>query len=105
MTISMGNYIGTLLVSLVHKYTGRENNWLPDWNLNRGRLEYYYLLVSGIQVINLVYYLICAWFYTYKAIEEISIKEGDGDEEDKIPHKRLSDANANGDLELANDIE
>ncbi|XP_038719746.1 protein NRT1/ PTR FAMILY 3.1-like isoform X1 [Tripterygium wilfordii] len=101
MAISMGNYIGTLLVSLVHKYTGSENNWLPDWNLNRGRLEYYFLLVSGIQVINLVYYVICAWFYTYKPIEEITIKEEQDDEEDKIPHKRLSDANRNGDVELA----
>lgn len=69
MTISIGNYIGTLVVSLVHKYTGQEHNWLPDRNLNRGRLEYYYWLVSGIQVVNLIYYVVCAWFYTYKPLE------------------------------------
>ena len=72
ITTAIGNYVGTLLVSLVHKYSGKERNWLPDRNLNRGRLEYYYLLVSGIQVINLIYFLICVRFYTYKPVEEIS---------------------------------
>lgn len=75
VSISIGNYIGTLLVTLVHKYTGPENNWLPDRNLNRGRLEHYYWLVSGIQVINFVYYVLCAWFYTYKPLEEVSENE------------------------------
>ncbi|XVF65440.1 hypothetical protein PTKIN_Ptkin09bG0249300 [Pterospermum kingtungense] len=78
IAISMGNYIGTLLVTLVHKYTGEKRNWLPDRNLNRGRLEYYYWLVSGIQVLNLIYYIICAWLYTYKPLEEVK-EEEDGE--------------------------
>jgi peptide/histidine transporter 3/4 len=79
VAIAIGNFISTLLVTLVHKYTGKENNWLPDRNLNRGRLEYYYFLLSGIQVINFIYYVICAWFYTYKPLEEIIeiSKQGD----------------------------
>ncbi|CAK8543028.1 unnamed protein product [Lathyrus sativus] len=75
ITTAVGNYMGTLLVSLVHKYTGKERNWLPDRNLNRGRLDYYYFLISGIQVINLIYYIICAWFYTYKPLGEICERE------------------------------
>ncbi|XP_061369922.1 protein NRT1/ PTR FAMILY 3.1-like [Gastrolobium bilobum] len=71
-SISVGSYLGTVLVSLVHKCTSKERNWLPDRNLNRGRLEYFYLLLSGIQVINLIYYVICAWFYTSKPLEEIT---------------------------------
>ncbi|XP_012569193.1 protein NRT1/ PTR FAMILY 3.1-like isoform X2 [Cicer arietinum] len=77
---AIGSFIGTLLVTLVHDYTGKEKSWLPDRNLNRGKLECYYFLVSGIQVINFIYYVICAWFYTYKPLEEISemnIKEED----------------------------
>ncbi|GMI70053.1 NRT1/ PTR family 3.1 [Hibiscus trionum] len=73
--ISMGNYIGTLLVSLVHEYTGEKENWLPDRNLNRGKLDYYYGLVCGIQVINLIYYIIVAYFYTYKPLEEVKEEE------------------------------
>ncbi|KAK6944485.1 Proton-dependent oligopeptide transporter family, partial [Dillenia turbinata] len=70
VAISTGNYLSTMIVSLVHKYTGKERNWLPDRNLNRGRLENYYWLMSGIQAIDLIYYVICAWFYTHKPLEE-----------------------------------
>lgn len=70
IAIAVGSYTGTLVVSVVHKYTGRQGNWLPDRNLNRGRLEYYYWVVTGIQVVNLVYFVTCAWLYVYKPIEE-----------------------------------
>ncbi|XP_010111201.2 protein NRT1/ PTR FAMILY 3.1 [Morus notabilis] len=91
IAISIGNYIGTLLVTLVHNYTGDgENNWLPDRNLKRGKLENYYLLVSGIQVVNLVYYVICAWFYSYKPLEELS--EAWKEEDIEIPLEKGSRA-------------
>ncbi|KAI7990617.1 Protein NRT1/ PTR FAMILY 3.1 [Camellia lanceoleosa] len=60
IAIVVGQYMGTLMVSLVHKYTGKERNWLPDRNLNRGRLENYFWLATGVQVINLMYYVVCA---------------------------------------------
>ncbi|KAK7378007.1 hypothetical protein VNO80_03443 [Phaseolus coccineus] len=72
ITSAIGNYVGTIMVSLVHRYSGKERNWLPDRNLNRGRLECYFYLLSGMQLLNLIYFLICAWFYTYKSVEEIS---------------------------------
>ncbi|KAJ9185025.1 hypothetical protein P3X46_004703 [Hevea brasiliensis] len=101
IAISMGNYIGTLMVSLVHKYTGQENNWLPDRNLNRGRLDYYYWLVTGIQVLNLVYYVICAWVYTYKPLEEANEEDGEAaNDEIEIPCKRLNDGHGDGEVEL-----
>ncbi|XP_059643183.1 protein NRT1/ PTR FAMILY 3.1-like [Cornus florida] len=84
---SIGNYIGTLLVSLVHSFTGKERNWLLDRNLNRGRLDYYYWLVTGIQVINLIYYVFCAYFYTYKPLEE-EVKDQNGD--DSVAFKPLN---------------
>lgn len=68
---SFGNYLGTFIVTLVHQYTGKERNWLPDRNLNRGRLENFYWLMAGVQVVNFVYYLICASLYKYKPLEEI----------------------------------
>ncbi|XP_020219065.1 protein NRT1/ PTR FAMILY 3.1 [Cajanus cajan] len=86
VTSAIGNYTGTLLVSLVHKYTGKERNWLPDRNLNRGRLDYYYFLASGIQVVNFVYYLICAWFYKYKSLEEIIERKKEEDLEQADEH-------------------
>ncbi|MCL7037981.1 hypothetical protein MKW94_016865 [Papaver nudicaule] len=75
--ISVGNYFSSLLVSLVHKYSttkvgganGESSNWLPDDNLNRGKLEYFYWLITLLQVINLAYYVICVKFYTFKPIQ------------------------------------
>ncbi|KAF5960492.1 hypothetical protein HYC85_001701 [Camellia sinensis] len=105
IAISVGSYMGTLMVSLIHKYTGNDRNWLPDRNLNRGRLENYYWLMGGIQVINLLYYVVCAWFYTYKPLEEVidSNKEGDvefGSGEGDTTSKALSDANGNVEVAL-----
>nr|DAD42951.1 TPA_asm: hypothetical protein HUJ06_001181 [Nelumbo nucifera] len=88
IAIAAGNYLSTLLVSLVHGYSGKKRNWLPDRNINKGRLEYYYWLVTGIQVLNLIFYTVCAWFYKNKPLEEVeaqsqpcklgnNIKEGD----------------------------
>ncbi|KAG2727653.1 hypothetical protein I3843_01G162200 [Carya illinoinensis] len=100
IAISMGNYAGTLMVSLVHKYSGKKSNWLPDRNLNRGRLEYYYWLVSGIQVINLLYYVVCAWFYTYKPLEEnCKLEEVVELTRDKIP-SFVSDKKSDEEAEL-----
>ncbi|GKA80493.1 NRT1/ PTR family 3.1-like protein [Tanacetum coccineum] len=57
MAIAAGNYGSTLLVTMVHKMsTGQDgSNWLPDDNLNKGKLEYFYWLLTLLQVVNLVY--------------------------------------------------
>ncbi|KAH7844621.1 hypothetical protein Vadar_030047 [Vaccinium darrowii] len=81
IAMSIGSYVGTLLVTLVHDCTEKNGNWLPDRNLNRGKLENYYWLVSVIQVVNLVYYAICAWFYRYKPLEQVSESNGEEDAE------------------------
>ncbi|CAK9152698.1 unnamed protein product [Ilex paraguariensis] len=102
LAISMGNYTGTFLVSLVHKYSGKEGNWIPDRNLNMGRLENYYWLVSILQVVNLMYYVICTWLYTHKHIEEVSKSSMEGDVElatEKVQSKPSNDANGNGETE------
>ncbi|KAL0346135.1 UNVERIFIED_CONTAM: protein NRT1/ PTR FAMILY 3.1 [Sesamum radiatum] len=95
IAIAIGNYVGTLMVSLVHKYTGEEGNWLPDRNLNRGKLENYYWMVTGLQVVNVVYYVTCAWFYKCKPIQEITDADedvefggdGKGDKEVELARK------------------
>eukprot|EP01018_Ginkgo_biloba_P037280 Gb_00458 [translate_table: standard] len=87
-SISAGSYLSTFLVSIVHKTT-RSHNWLPD-NLNRGRLEYFYWLITILQLINLLYYIVCARYYTYKPVLLVS---------DHLPHKEA--AAALGDVELA----
>ncbi|KAL1554723.1 hypothetical protein AAHA92_15252 [Salvia divinorum] len=80
IAIAIGNYVSTLMVTLVHRYSGERGNWLPDRNLNRGRLECYHWLVSGVQAVNLVYYVVCACFYNCKSVQELT-DQNDGDVE------------------------
>lgn len=62
---SVGSYMSSFLVTLVRKYT----TWLPDRNLNKGKLEYFYWLITILQVLNLLYYSICIKFYTFKPVQ------------------------------------
>ncbi|XVE53310.1 hypothetical protein DITRI_Ditri02bG0193800 [Diplodiscus trichospermus] len=71
-SISVGDYTSTLLVTLVHKFT----YWLPDKNLNQGKLEYFYWLITFLQVLNFVYYLICVKFYTFKPLPSQRTEHG-----------------------------
>lgn len=77
---SAGYYASTLLVSLVTKFSAGPNgkNWLPDHNLNKGKLEYFYWLITCLQVLNFVYYFLCAKFFTFKSLH-IQTDEGDHD--------------------------
>ncbi|XP_008243217.1 PREDICTED: protein NRT1/ PTR FAMILY 3.1 [Prunus mume] len=80
--ISAGNYVSTLLVSLVHKFSAGPNgsNWLPDNNLNKGKLEYFYWVLTLLQVINLIYYIVCAKMYTFKPIQVIKKEAAESEE-------------------------
>ena len=63
---SLGNYRGTLLVTVVQSASGGE--WLQG-NINRGRLDYYYWLVTLLMALNLAYYIACFHFYTLKSFD------------------------------------
>nr|CAB3465252.1 unnamed protein product [Digitaria exilis] len=63
---SLGNYLGTVLVTVVQ--SASRGVWLQD-NINRGRLDYYYWLVTFLLLLNLVYYIVCFHFYTLKTFE------------------------------------
>ncbi|XP_010066730.2 protein NRT1/ PTR FAMILY 3.1 [Eucalyptus grandis] len=84
-TISAGNYLSTFMVTIVHKYSARPDgsNWLPDGNLNRGKLEYFYWLLTLLQGLNLVYYVCVARFYKFKPVQIHSVEaaKGTGDED------------------------
>ncbi|KAL6631360.1 hypothetical protein ACP70R_028210 [Stipagrostis hirtigluma subsp. patula] len=70
LSISLGSYASTMLVDAVHRWSAGADgsNWLPD-NINRGRLDYFYWVVTLLQFLNLVYYLICARAFTFKPVQ------------------------------------
>ncbi|XVE76511.1 hypothetical protein DITRI_Ditri12bG0179600 [Diplodiscus trichospermus] len=66
-TVALGNYLSTLLVTIVSKVTTRNGKlgWIPD-NLNRGHLDYFYWLLAILSLVNFLVYLWIAKWYTYK---------------------------------------
>ncbi|XP_021289389.1 protein NRT1/ PTR FAMILY 8.1-like [Herrania umbratica] len=66
-TVALGNYLSTLLVTIVSKVTTKDGKlgWIPD-NLNRGHLDYFYWLLAILSLVNFLVYLWIARWYTYK---------------------------------------
>ncbi|XP_042008811.1 protein NRT1/ PTR FAMILY 7.3-like [Salvia splendens] len=63
-SISLGNYVSSLLVSIVMKISTEDNvpGWIPG-NLNRGHLDRFYFLLAGLTAVDLVIYVGCASWY------------------------------------------
>lgn len=72
--IGVGNFLNSLLVTLVDKFTGRggRKSWIGN-NLNDSHLDYYYGFLIIISTFNLVAFVWASSKYTYKreAKEEI----------------------------------
>lgn len=66
-TIALGNYLSTLLVTVVTAVTTRHGKlgWIPE-NLNTGHLDYFYWLLAILSFINFLVYLWIAKWYEYK---------------------------------------
>ncbi|KAH6837435.1 Major facilitator superfamily protein [Perilla frutescens var. hirtella] len=66
---AISSYFTSCLVSIVHNTSrvGDLSNWLAE-DLNEGRLDYFYYLVAGLEMMNLAYFLVCAKWYRYKTI-------------------------------------
>ena len=72
-SISLGNYVSSLLVYMVMGITARGENpgWIPN-NLNVGHMDRFFFLVAVLTALDFVLYLLCARWYK-------SINLGDGD--------------------------
>ncbi|KAL3617991.1 hypothetical protein CASFOL_038312 [Castilleja foliolosa] len=69
------SYLSSFLITVVHRVTGsvgEDSSWLAE-DLNKGRLDYFYYLVAGLEVLNLGYYLVCAKWYRYKKNEVVNV--------------------------------
>ncbi|KAK1306081.1 Nitrate transporter 1.1 [Acorus calamus] len=65
-TLSLGFFVSSALVEVVHRLTGTgPGGWLAD-DLDKGRLYNFYWLLAGLSAINFVVYLACARWYVYK---------------------------------------
>ncbi|XP_009785350.1 protein NRT1/ PTR FAMILY 6.4 [Nicotiana tabacum] len=73
-TLSMGFFISSLLVSLVHKVTNA--SWLKS-NLNSGRLDYFYWMLAVLGVINYLVFLVFSMRHQYKVQNLSSLEDSE----------------------------
>ncbi|KAL2901470.1 Protein NRT1/ PTR FAMILY 7.3 [Bienertia sinuspersici] len=74
-SISLGNYVSSLIVSIVMKISTEDHmpGWIPG-NLNKGHLDRFYFLLAALTMIDFGVYVLCA--KSYKRIK----LEGKSDE-------------------------
>ncbi|XP_065879062.1 protein NRT1/ PTR FAMILY 2.10-like isoform X2 [Euphorbia lathyris] len=68
---AVSSYLSGFLISVVHHVSSRSTSgdWLAE-DLNKGRLDYFYYMIGGIEIVNLVYFLICAKWYRYTSVDD-----------------------------------
>ncbi|XP_021908320.1 protein NRT1/ PTR FAMILY 7.3 [Carica papaya] len=63
-SISLGNYVSSLLVTMVMKISTEDHmaGWIPG-NLNRGHLDRFYFLLAALTTVDFLVYIVCAKWY------------------------------------------
>ncbi|KAL2478067.1 Protein NRT1/PTR FAMILY 7.3 [Forsythia ovata] len=72
-SISLGNYVSSLLVTIVMKISTSDKmpGWIPG-NLNKGHLDRFYFLLAALTTADFVVYIVTAKWYKYIKFEERS---------------------------------
>ena len=62
--MAIANLAGSLVIKIVNDVTrrGGKVSWVSN-NLNKAHYDYYYRLLAILNLINFLYYLVCAWAY------------------------------------------
>ncbi|KAG6501582.1 hypothetical protein ZIOFF_041465 [Zingiber officinale] len=68
-SMSLGNYLNSFIITVIAKVTSGEGElgWIPD-DLNKGHLDYYFLALAGLSVVNFFVYQSLAGSYTLKKV-------------------------------------
>ncbi|KAL5809235.1 hypothetical protein ACOSQ3_029926 [Xanthoceras sorbifolium] len=58
LSLSVASYMNSLLVNIIYAITGKNGQapWLGGTDINKDTLEYFYFLIAGIEVLNLLYF-------------------------------------------------
>ncbi|XP_074588072.1 protein NRT1/ PTR FAMILY 8.3-like [Curcuma longa] len=69
LSMALGNYLNSFIITVIAKVTSGEGEpgWIPD-DLNKGHLDYYFLMLAGISVVNLFVYHSLTVNYTLKKV-------------------------------------
>ncbi|KHN44081.1 Putative peptide/nitrate transporter [Glycine soja] len=61
---ALGNYLSSFILTMVTYFTthGGKLGWIPD-NLNKGHLDYFFLLLAGLSFLSMLVYIVAAKRY------------------------------------------
>jgi peptide/histidine transporter 3/4 len=90
-SISLGNYVSSLLVTIVMKISSKSEQmpgWIPG-NLNKGRLDMFYFLLAILTTADFLVYILCAKWYQNirlggKLVSEVEITDKNGHGDSKV---------------------
>ncbi|CAI9105218.1 OLC1v1004091C1 [Oldenlandia corymbosa var. corymbosa] len=66
LSIGIAFYMGNALIDAIRRST----DWLPD-NINKGRLDNVFWVITILGGVNFCYFLVCASLYKYKTVENV----------------------------------
>ncbi|KAM7512234.1 hypothetical protein LguiB_011109 [Lonicera macranthoides] len=83
-SISLGNYVSSLLVTIVMRISTKSDQmpgWIPG-NLNKGHLDMFYFLLAFLTTADFVVYILCAkWYENIRFGGKVSGEESRGKNE------------------------
>ncbi|XP_071931514.1 protein NRT1/ PTR FAMILY 7.3 isoform X1 [Coffea arabica] len=84
-SISLGNYVSSLLVTMVMKISTSDEmpGWIPG-NLNKGHLDRFYFLLAALTSADFVVYLVCAKWYKYVQFEGRNLNNDENQADMKV---------------------
>ncbi|PFX24403.1 Solute carrier family 15 member 4 [Stylophora pistillata] len=74
----LGSFLANLLVAIVT--SGGNSDWYPEKDPNRGRFEYFFFLVAGLQMLDFLLFLYITFSYEYKGSPQL-IEDTEEDQE------------------------
>lgn len=79
-SISLGNYVSCMLVSIVMDITtrGGRHGWIPE-DLNKGHLDRFFFLLAALSAVDLIVYFFCAKWYKFVPNKEVEVEEMEKD--------------------------
>nr|ADQ43189.1 oligopeptide transport protein [Schrenkiella parvula] len=68
LTTTLGNYLSSMIVTLVAYLSGKDDGWIPSDNLNKGHLDYFFWLLVALGSLNIPVFVFFSVKYTQKKV-------------------------------------